>query len=95
VPNGIFQGMAPVSDGREEPRPLAVAVRVGDGCLRGTPGESRNLREEPEGAMWPWQDLCHNRQGPVPSIDAPSAGLFLGGFRPRSARFRFTQRPEA
>jgi hypothetical protein len=34
-------------------------------------------------------------QGPVPSIDAPSAGLILGGFRPRIARFRFTQHPEA
>ena len=62
----------------------------GDGCFRHIPS-----RPEPSKKMRPWQDLCQSCQGPVPSIEAPSAGLFLGGFRPRIARFRFIQHPEA
>ena len=56
---------------------------------------AHSVKAETVEKMRPWQDLYHNCQGPVASIDPPSAELFLGGFRPRSARFRFTQHLEA
>jgi hypothetical protein len=65
------------------------------GVYAAHPVEAETVGKNQQGGMRPWQDLRHNCQGPVPSIDAPSAGLFLGGFRPRIARFRFTQHPEA
>src|SRR5262245_50212434 len=60
----------------------------------GTPrqGPNRHLpssktadENDPDGAAAP------PRQDPVPSIDAPSAELFLDGLRPRRAHLRFTR----